>query len=256
MAYRRRHGKRRNYHRRRYAFTRFNTYRKRSAKAQAYQIYRLNKKINTIERKTKPEIKTLFSTYNFNVGDYCNYTFGSLTRGQGLDFDGRLLRMQNINAWFVLYKDPGLVGINSDVINFTATCRVVVYQLREATSTILSTPDQVFNLTQEERELANNLARKNAWMKAIYGPLKEGISARIKILRDFRISLSPTRHRSARLIKLYNKQIGNIERSSAANYYNRGTIYWVAITSLNTYSIASEALKLQTNIKMAYVDES
>lgn len=256
MAYRRRRTYRRR-RPRRYKLSRYNTYRYRSSKAQANQIYRINKKINTLQKLQKPEIKTRFDTYSFNVGDYCNYSFGSLTKGQALTFDGRLLRMQNVKAWFVLYKDPGLVGISSDVINFTATCRIVVYQLREATSSILSTPDQVFNLTVEERDLTDQGNRKKAWMKAIYGPLRSGITARVKILRDFKITLSPTHHRSSRMINLKNRQIGNIEKSSATtNMYNKGSIYWIAITSLNTYSIAAEALKLQNNVKMAYIDES
>ena len=70
--------------RRRYAISRYNTFRYRSAKAQANQIYHINKKINTIQKMQKPEIKTWLQTYNFNVGDYCNYAFGSLTKGQGI----------------------------------------------------------------------------------------------------------------------------------------------------------------------------
>lgn len=259
MAYRRRRyfRRRRVYRgRRRYAISRYNTFRYRSAKAQANQIYRINKKINTIQKMQKPEIKTWLQNYTFNVGDYCNYSFGSLTKGQNFIFDGRICRMQNINAWFILYMDPGMVGLAPDMVNYTATARVIVYQLKEATTNIISTPSEIFNITGSEESSNVRSVRKQAWMRAIYGPLHEGISSRVKILRDFKITLGPTHHRSAKAVKLKNKQIGNIEKSNLPDSYNKGSIYWLCITSLNTYQIAAEGLHLQVNVKMAYIDES
>ena len=38
-------------------FSKYSTYKNRTSKAQAYQIYRLNKKINYIQNRTKPEVK-------------------------------------------------------------------------------------------------------------------------------------------------------------------------------------------------------
>lgn len=56
-------GYKRNYKKRNYkknskkkTFSRFNTYKNRSAKSQAYQIYKLNKKVNYINKKNSPEI--------------------------------------------------------------------------------------------------------------------------------------------------------------------------------------------------------
>ena len=70
------------------------------------------------------------------------------------------------------------------------------------------------------------------------------------------MTLSPVRERTSKKIVLKNKQIGNIEKAPTDGVYNKGTIYWVAITSLNDNEVASEALKLQSNVKMAYIDES
>lgn len=253
--YRRRRYRRRGGYRPRktYAISRYNTFRYRSSKAQANQIYRINKKINAIQREQKPEIKTWLESYSFNVGDYCNYCFGSLTKGQNFNFDGRICRMQNINTWFVLYKDFAIVP--SD-LQFTATCRIVVYQLRNQSPNILTAPNTIFNITTAERESTDQTVRKNAWMRAIYGPLNSGITGAIKILRDFKITLSPVRERAAKKVVLKNKQIGNIERSITESNYPKGSIYWVAITSLNTIEVAAAALKLQANVKMAYIDES
>lgn len=47
---------RKNYRRKNKTFTRFNTYKNRSSKAQAYQIYKLNKKVDYINKKNAPEI--------------------------------------------------------------------------------------------------------------------------------------------------------------------------------------------------------
>lgn len=57
MAYRK---YKKNYYKRKYnkyKFTKYNTYKNRSSKAQANQIFTLNKKIKNLETKTKPEMK-------------------------------------------------------------------------------------------------------------------------------------------------------------------------------------------------------
>ena len=94
--------------------------------------------------------------------------------------------MQNVTAWFVIYKDYGIVPESQ----FTATARIVVFQLREMATNIPTAPNSVFNITVAERESTDPVLRKNAWMRAIYGPLVAGISARVKILRDFKMTLT------------------------------------------------------------------
>lgn len=123
MAYRRR---RRTYRRRRapikYRMTRYNTYRYRSSKAQANQIYRINRKVNNIEKRTKPEIKIAQNTYNFSMSEYCGEIFGGLTTLIHNSIKGRIARIQDVHGWFNIWKSPSVAENN-----FTSTIRVVVF---------------------------------------------------------------------------------------------------------------------------------
>lgn len=57
MPYHRKQKKYYNRKRKNYKFSKYNTYKHRSAKSQANQIYRLNKKVNSIYKQVKPDIQ-------------------------------------------------------------------------------------------------------------------------------------------------------------------------------------------------------
>lgn len=75
--YKRRFYKRYGGKKRRLTFSRYSTYRYRSSKAQASQIYKLNRRINKIEKTTKPEILT-FDTNNY----YTKFSYSTSTPGK------------------------------------------------------------------------------------------------------------------------------------------------------------------------------
>ena len=77
--YKKRFYKRYGSRKRRTTFSRYSTYRYRSSKAQANQIYRLNRRINKIEKSTKPEILT-YDTNNYKtIFSYSDSTPGKWT---------------------------------------------------------------------------------------------------------------------------------------------------------------------------------
>lgn len=111
--------RRRNYRRRGYRtrYSRYSTYRYRSAKAQARQIYGLNKKINRIEKRTKPEIyyarKDNLLTDNLRYSNvlqlwdhkilHLTGPANDVTDGQGVNLqkiiNGQLCRLQGVKIW-------------------------------------------------------------------------------------------------------------------------------------------------------------
>lgn len=118
----------RNYYKRK--FSRYNTYKNRSAKSQASQIYALNRKIDRIEKRTKPEIKYArkdnLYTENFrydNILQLWNHKIlhltgpaSDVTTGQGVNLQniisGQTCRLQGIKIWGELCRtDNAVTGL-------------------------------------------------------------------------------------------------------------------------------------------------
>lgn len=254
MAYRKSY-RRRGYSRkgsRRYNYSKMNLYTRRSSKQQAMQIYNLNRKVNQLQYTTKPEIKIYNFQLQTQVGDLCNYTFGAMTPlGNFLNgLQGRLCRTQDISVWFTLYMNPTATNTT-----FTTTTRIVIYQLRTGNNQLPTLPEQLFNITQQERESSNDSLKKQYFMKAIFGPLQSGISSEFKILRDFKISISgQNQQRRCKRVKI-KKGLLHIEKDPRFTY-PKGYVGYLAITSSNNSLGTSTDVNLLVNTKIAYVDES
>lgn len=233
-------------------FSRYNTFRYRSAKAQANQIYSLNKKVNKIEQRTKPEIKIFQNAYNFSMSDFCGHVYGGLTTGINSSIQGRIARLQDISAWFNVWKSP-TVAENM----FTSTIRVIVFQIRQS----MSSNDfpfhayDIFNISNAEMENTDMTVRKRAYMRAIFGPLKYGISTKVKILRDFKVSISPDRQRASKRMKIKNPI--TIEKSQVSSEpYPQNGVFYTALYTCNKQGMTTDEVQFQCNVKVAYVDES
>lgn len=252
MAYRRRYRRRRTRRRpRRYPLSRFNTYRYRSAKSQANQIYRINRKINNIEKRTKPEIKIAQNTYNFSMSEYCGEIFGGLTTLMHNSIKGRIARIQDVHGWFNIWKSPSVAENN-----FTSTIRIVVFQIRQSMSSTdlpLHARD-LMNITAAEEDSTDQTVRKRAYMRAMFGPLRYGISSKINVLRDFRVSISPDRQRSSKRIKL-RKPFTMMKSQTTGEVYPEHAIFFVALYTSNKASMTQDEVQFQYITKVAYVDE-
>ena len=115
------------YRRYRRTFSRYNTYRNRSATAQAGQIYKLNKRITKIESNTKPEYLEYMADavgsqipLPLAVNDWAeltklHITDGSVSAGgQVSDFSAKIkdtsARVLKIIIWGALERNPGAVA--------------------------------------------------------------------------------------------------------------------------------------------------
>lgn len=107
----RRYAKR--YYKKKSTFSKYNTYKNRSAKSQAYQIYQLNKKVNRIEAKTRPEFKTgrkdEFLTLNsyFTGNQLWTHGLAMITSADGVNLHdeqiqkGLFCRLCGLTVWVI-----------------------------------------------------------------------------------------------------------------------------------------------------------
>lgn len=152
---------------RRKGYTMYKLYRNRSSGAQARQIYGLNKKLKSIERKTRPEINiaplvqgTLSSDIDGTVVNGVRiFQRIALTNLENVNeahqdgfqaIEGRFARLQNVTLkGMFTYVDPRTENSDyADVQRMAAFARVVLIQTKTARSTAPSYND-IFTLTTE-----------------------------------------------------------------------------------------------------------
>ena len=188
--YRKRSYRIRSYGRRSYGgrkFSRYNTYRKRSSKAQAYQIYSLNKKINRVYKTVKPETQTYFSSDVVMNGTI--ESTGTTTGTYGITelithklgcFNGRYARLKSFKLWGMLENNG--TGGQEPTFSNTIGLRIVLFSLKSEKYGTTAATDIIANL-------ANSSSFTNDYYMT--APLAPGFSTRYRLLKDKRIYLKP-----------------------------------------------------------------
>ena len=149
--YRSKYAVKRRYKKRGSKFSKYNTYKNRSAKSQANQIYSLNKKLNSIEKKTRPElIQHVNPAYQATVAFETLSNNWYTTAGQAhftppsweSDVKDKMCRINKLIVYGVLERESGTEG----AVDTKSSClvRMVILQTKQEKSTLL-TPSYFFN---------------------------------------------------------------------------------------------------------------
>lgn len=163
-------------------FSKYNTYKNRSSKAQAGQIYALNKKVNNIERKTRPELIQYTNpgyqaTVNFESLSnnwYTNAGQAHFTPQAWEDtIKNKMCRINKLILYGVLEREK---GTSEGPIDTKAVClvRMAILQTKQEKSTLL-TPAYLFSGTEGTLDYKS--------------PLQPGASSEDRILGVFNIDL-------------------------------------------------------------------
>lgn len=182
-------------------FSKYNTYRNRSSVAQASQIYRLNKKINYIQKLNKPEIKiaplvqnTFTTPASANATRPNGYVLTNLVNEDTttvptgyVKVNGRFARMQSMKITGTFTYTKNLTS-NLDMQRMPCYLRIVIVQLRAARTDEIRT-DDVWTLTTEAGGAGTALSEYNK----LRAPLAVGLARKAKVLSDKRYQISDTR---------------------------------------------------------------
>lgn len=165
------------------SFSRYSTYKNRSAKAQASQIYRLNRRINHIEKNTKPEILTYDNNDYTNIFDYSDLAPKT---------------WKNLDKFFVTDSNFN----NNKVVNKSCRIRkVIIYgtMSRDVDTDILDSslsrdPSSFIRMLVLQHKDTSKIPASNDAVNALYftgsdglldynAPLKTGASTHDRILK-------------------------------------------------------------------------
>lgn len=250
----RRYSKRRYYKRKgnKRTFSRYNTYRYRSSKAQAYQIYSLNRKINRLESKTKPEFKTgrkddfmsLTTPYQ-SARQLWNHSIKLITSTDGVNFHseeiqkGLFARLAGLTIWGNIFRT------DSNATHTAGFLRLIVVQYRQARSAGISMPDLFSGY--------NDGATSDMTSVILKEPFKDHVASTVKIITN-------------RVYKLNNNDINNVPfkvtipgrrllnfSMNSTEDIAKGDICVVAIYGQDNTTTAS-AYKITMSCKICYTD--
>lgn len=243
-----RYGRRRRYRsNRRKTLSSYRIATRTSAKAQSRQIYALNRKVNAIQRRTKPEIMTwtqeLIGTPQFSSsGGFFQMSAVNPTQNTVDPMVGNFARLLTCK----LYGSITYSTLTETVQPITF--RVVILQT-VATRGTSPTASDIFNgVTTSSSTLTGNEART-----AIFGPLSQGLARSFKVLNDRKYYLSYQRP----LISL------NIKRSRLLSFWKdpddtepifKGNIYVAIVGYAVGQTSATQPFTINAQTKIAYTD--
>lgn len=233
-------------------FSRYNTYRNRSSKAQAYQIYSLNRKVNRLEAKTKPEFKTgrkdafmTLTTRYSSIRQLWNHDIKYATTNQGIDLhsssvqNGLFCRLCGLTLW------GNIVRTDSNATHTAGMLRLIIFQYRQGRHGGVTMDDLFSGYNDGETSDMNSIILKE--------PFKDHISSTVKIV-------------SNRVYKLNNNDINNVPfkisipgrrllnfAMNSTEPQAKGDIGVVAIYGQDNTTSAS-AYKINISCKLCYTD--
>lgn len=223
-------------------FSRYNTYRNRSSKAQASQIYALNRKINRIQRLTRPETRIRNGTLTdiisggasvFDITPLVSRTEDPDTGVTTGDFNGNFARLNSLTYY-------GSAVLSAPITNALQPrqFRVVIVQTKTTRSDDIAAGDVLRTDTEDGPIIIN-------------GPLSDGTGRICNVLSDKKYTLS------------FQRPIVNIKTKLRylRNYYidpdsteavPKGKIY--AIVYLEPIVSGGTAVRINHGYKLAYTD--
>lgn len=236
-----------------------------SARSQAKQIYALKKRINWIQRRTKPEIITIqrsgmvsgnsivTGSVSWIIGDQQTLGYAAPTLGPVVDITGGGVNSSSPNNFarlqsFTLYGNLQYQDETLTSSSVPETLRIVIVQLKTTRGTDLSS-DDIFasSIFDEAANPFNNT----------FGPLQAGLSRTCKVLSDKRYTLSYQRPsvtiktRIKYLLPFYRDTSSNDSGLTTSEPIPKGAIY-VFFSKYSQSRAASSTLNLM--YKLAYTD--
>lgn len=218
------------------------------------QIYRVNKRLNNYQKKNKPKIQITENTLNFNAGGGTQAAFGSPTSAitnEVLNANATLFRLHSCTLSFVITTYSRL----QDIVLEGLPCvymRVLVFQYKAGHSNVDTSAWSLYPVTQQNFQSQDAAIRKATTFQCIFGPLKQGITGKLRILRDFKLFYGVNNADKANK-RCVMKRLQNV-RVAPDKTYPAGSIFWSAVwwTNYIGQGVDSKQLKFYIYQKTAY----
>lgn len=257
---RRRYGSRRTYRRGSRTLSTRNIFNNKGARAQAAQLHRLNRKVNSVYRQCKPELKIVttnpqshtFASYDYDALDLSNITVDFSTPynpanvmsismpEQGDDdneFTGNVVNLKDMTVYLnVNYDQLRDTRLNSIPTDFSdqAHVRFVFFMSKVPTDDVIE-PDDLFNVVTPNvmnPSIGNTTlgSYPPGYKMNTVLPLLDGTASRFTVLRDVRVKVGVMNPDKQLKIKLPLSRYAQYIKNSYT-IFGKCKLYCLAITS-------------------------
>lgn len=227
-------------------FSRFNTYKNRSSKAQAYQIYSLNNKLDTLMKRTKPENLNYIpndSHISISFADESNnwYTTAGEIDYTTMTFSGNIrnksARVNKVIITGTLERENGFEQTTTDT-KVSAYALIAVLQTKAERSS-LTTPSAIFDTT------SGPLSYRK--------PLQTGASTYDRILKIIRVKLTDATKNIVNFKKSIKVKYPYYRKPTSSDSYGKGHIY-ACCAVYQDYTRALAQFTLNIGGKLIFTD--
>lgn len=257
MAYKKRRVYKKKRYYRRKKLSKANIFGRKSAKSQAKQIYALNKKINRVEKQTKPEMKIYENTNWMEDSIDCRGDSGSVLKTDykfvfntlkslldPFSYDGKLCRINSLMMIFNMSIARSAQN-NYDALPQDSYIRITIQRI----------PKQLDRTTERIVSLHTLYGGTDGALYRVKGPLCQGCTAQGKILYDHTFKLSDKNTMKLVKVKFNNFILRNANQD---NYFDANELY-VMYTLYNASGSnvqpSPAVVKITSGVKVAYIDD-
>lgn len=243
---------RRNY-KRGYKLSTRNIYSNRGAKSQASQIAALNRKINKIARKDKPEYKvvnvapfaksftsqTLSGTY---ITQYQPYPLVGNATDEGMV--GNIVHMTSLVLnGYCEYFNSSTTGYH-DTESAGCVLRVIAIQFKDNRSGVIP----IDQLLQNAGTVGTN------YTALAYSPFIQGITNKCRILMDYKTTLTTTRNQKLLKLKIPLGKCRDLRYDNPSQTWSNNVLVYVIAGGLHYDQNFVETLEFNAAMKLVYTD--
>lgn len=248
---------RKRYSRRNRKLTKANIYGNRSARSQAGQIAALNRKINYISKRDRPEIKTLIKNpQEFEMtSDLFTSTYATYVQPQPINGDnenqyiGDKYKLLNYTLSINLeYYNNSSTGFH-DTESAGCTYRILCLQIKDISSGEI--PESLENILQFTGNTGANYSMQTR------SPLRVGITKRYRILFDKTYTITSTNNQATRRIMLkpkYQTVRPAMNAPSTPQYLTNTIVTYIISSGLHYDANFTEYLQATVYSKIAFTD--
>lgn len=222
-----------------------------SAKSQAYQINALKRRINRVYNRCKPEIKSYTSapqTVNYTSSSLSSYykVYPLVSPPLGNNNDGRIgnfIKVLNSKLYLSCeYFNNSSTGYH-DSESSGCQVRVLIGQFKDThTALYIPTIDELF-------EYVGGSGATYTQMGVV--PLKTGITAKHRILADYKFTLTSARNQA---MKTYTVKPKDYTWSLDSQEQHNGCWVCILVSGLHFDENFTETCKITFNNKLVYTD--
>lgn len=242
-------------YRKRYSkLSKANIYGNRSARSQAGQIAALNRKVNKIAKRDKPEYKivntspyakSFTSQALSNTYITISQPFPTVNNASDEGMVGNKVHMIALKMnGYCEYFNSSNTGYH-DTESAGCVIRIIAIQFKQSGGTVIP----IDQLLQQAGTVGSN------YTALAYSPFKQGITNKCRVLMDYRSIITTTRNQKLLNLRVPLRKYRDLRFDNGTNAWSNNVLFYVIVGGLHYDQNYTETVEFNATLKLVYTDD-